>query len=220
MGQRRNLINGALLVLLLSCSLGCGTINSIVLLNLGNWAYDAGQYPEALDRYQRGLEQAQNSSVKKQKTIGHLLSNLGLVYGRLGQYDRALEYYQQALDMRREIKDRTGEVESLNNLGWVYVDLGKYDRALEYFQQALAFSREIKDRGGEAASLHNLGVAYGNLGQYDRALDYYQQALAIRREIKKISRNSFLSLNPMTLLLAVYKKNKDINIRHRLGKGQ
>ena len=86
--------------------------------------------------------------------------------------------------MRREIKDRTGELESLNNLGWVYMDLGQYDRALEYFQQALAFSREIKDRGGEAASLHNLGVAYGNLGQYDRAMDYYQQALAIKREIK------------------------------------
>jgi len=120
MSRGWSLISGALLVLLLGCSLGCGTINSIVLLNLGNWAYNAGQYPEALARYQQGLEQAQNSSFKKKKNIGHLLSNLGGVYSNLGQYDRALEYYQQALTIRREIKDRQGEGDNLNNLGVVY----------------------------------------------------------------------------------------------------
>jgi CHAT domain-containing protein/tetratricopeptide (TPR) repeat protein len=179
-----SLIYGALLVVLLSCSQGCGTINSIVLLNLGNMALNSGQYPEALDKYKRGLEQAQNSSFKREKTIGHLLFNLGMVSGRLGQYDRALEYYQQSLAVKRELKDRRGEGDSLNNLGAIYEDLGQYERALEYFQQGLAIRRELKDRRAEGGSLNNVGTIYENLCQNDSALEYFQQALTIARETK------------------------------------
>jgi tetratricopeptide (TPR) repeat protein len=152
------------------------------LTEAGRRAYNAANYPQALAKFQQGLELAKKSN--NQPAMAHLLSNLGLVYDSLDQYDRALQYHQQALAIHRELKDRRGEANDLNNLGSVYRHLSQYDRALEHHQQALAIFREIKDRRGEAQALSQLGLISWFLGQYDRALEYNQQALDIFRETK------------------------------------
>ena len=152
------------------------------LVEAGRRAYNAANYPQALAKFQQGLELAKKTH--QQPAVADCLGNLGLVYDALDQYDRALEYHQQALAMHRELKDRRGEGHDLNNMGVVYRHLSQYDRALEHHQQALAIFREIKDRGGEAQALSQLGLISWFVGQYDRAVEYNQQALAIFREVK------------------------------------
>ncbi|PLZ35687.1 hypothetical protein CBP28_00135, partial [Fischerella thermalis WC559] len=61
----------------------------------------------------------------------------------------------QALAIRKELRDRKGEGETLNNIGEVYIDLGQYPKALKALQQSLAIRKEVKDRVGEGETLNN-----------------------------------------------------------------
>ncbi|HEY9849980.1 MAG TPA: tetratricopeptide repeat protein [Leptolyngbyaceae cyanobacterium] len=100
------------------------------------------------------------------------------------QFQAALASFQQALRNYREIKERTGEAESLNKLGEVYRHLGQFPTALRHHESALVIMRELSNRAGEGATLHNIASVYENQGQYENALKFYQQALSIQREVK------------------------------------
>ena len=189
MNRGRNIIFGALLILLLGGSLGCGTMNLLRLKYDGYKLMDKGHYPEAAATLEKGLEQARTSRIKinlmnfNNRISGAFLNNLGHVYAAMGQYDRSLECYQRALAIFREIKARRLEAEQLRGLGWVYLNLGQYDRALEYNQQALAIIREARDCFIEGALLSNLAWLHFRMDQYDRAREYYHQALASHRTL-------------------------------------
>ncbi len=201
MGRARSFISGALLVLLLGGSLGCGTISVLMLKYEGYKLANSGHYPEAMVKLEKGLEQARKSENPldlihfNEKICGAFLNNLGWASSAMGQYDRALEYYQQALAIIKEAKDCFLEGNLLSNLGWYYYRMGQNDRAREYYQQALAVHRafciqpinrpfEWRDRGGEARDLNGLACIYMDLGQFDQAREYCQQALAVNRKIQ------------------------------------
>ncbi|MGO8761822.1 MAG: CHAT domain-containing tetratricopeptide repeat protein [Desulfobaccales bacterium] len=187
MGRVRSLLSGALLVLLLGGSLGCGTISVLMLKYEGYKLANNGHYPEAMVKLEKGLEQARKSENPldlihfNQKISGAFLNNMGWASQAMGQYDRALEYYQQALAISREYKRRRFEASNLSSLGGLYENLGQNDRALDYYQQALAIVKEAKDCFLEGNLLSNLGWYYYSMGQNDRALEYYRQALAVHR---------------------------------------
>jgi tetratricopeptide (TPR) repeat protein len=151
-------------------------------LDEGQQAYSAGNYPEALAKWQQGLELAQKSA--NQKAMAVFGANLGLVYRNLGQFEKALVHYQQVLALDRELKDTRSEGSTLGALALIHWRLGQYDQAVEYYQQALAIHRELKNRQAEGSNLSNLGMVYWNLSQYGKALEYYQQALSIHRDLK------------------------------------
>ncbi len=176
----------ALMVLILGGLPGCAVKNTPVqqLQTSGRQAYDTGQYPEALAKWQQGLELAKQSGDRQ--AVESLLTNLGVAHYQLGQYEQAVEYFHQALALNEELKNRRGEADNLNNLGLNYYYLGKYDKSPDYFQRALTLNRELKNRPGEADNLNNLGLVYHDLGQYDRTREYYQQALVISRELKDL----------------------------------
>ncbi len=187
MGRVRSFLSGALLVLLLGGSLGCGTISVLMLKYEGYKLANNGHYPEAMVKLEKGLEQARKSENPldlihfNQKISGAFLNNMGWASQAMGQYDRALEYYQQALAISREYKRRRFEASNLSSLGGLYENLGQNDRALDYYQQALAIVKEAKDCFLEGNLLSNLGWYYYSMGQNDRALEYYRQALAVHR---------------------------------------
>ncbi|BAZ37654.1 TPR domain protein [Calothrix sp. NIES-4101] len=140
-----------------------------------------GEYPKALQTYQRVLEIRRKLGDKA--GIGQALNNIGQVYNGLLQHEKALDILQQALIIRREIKDRAGEGETLDTLGGVYLALFKEEEALKTLQQALEIRREVKDKAGEAVTLSRMGFTYVFLKQQDKGLKFLQQALAMHREL-------------------------------------
>ncbi len=140
-----------------------------------------GEYPKALQTYQRVLEIRRKLGDKA--GIGQTLNNIGQVYNGLLQQEKALEVLQQALTIRREIKDRAGEGETLDNIGGVYLALSQDEKSLETLQQALVIRREVKDKAGEAVTLSRIGLTYSFLKQQDKGLKLLQQALAMHREL-------------------------------------
>ena len=151
------------------------------LFQEGVQQFRRGEYPKALQTYQRVLEIRQKLGDKV--GIGQTLNNIGQVYNGLVQQEKALEVLQQALIIRREIKDRAGEGETLDNLGGVYLALFKDQKSLETLQQALVIRREVKDKAGEAVTLSRMGLTYSFLKQQDKSLKLLQQALAMHREL-------------------------------------
>jgi CHAT domain-containing protein/tetratricopeptide (TPR) repeat protein len=187
MSRGWSFISGAVLVLLLGGSLGCGTISVLKLKYEGYQLANTGHYPEAAVKLEQGLEQSKKLGkitdlMDLNKRIrAAFLGNLGWVYSAMGQYDRALEHYQQSLAIFREVKRRRFEAGALSSLGGLYKDLGQYDRALEYYQQALAINKEAKDCFLQGNLLNGLGWHYYRMGEYDRAREYFYQALTVHR---------------------------------------
>ena len=158
-----------------------GKVEADKLFQDGVQQFRRGEYPKALQTYQRVLEIRQKLGDKA--GIGQTLNNIGQVYNGLIQQDKALEFLRQALTIRREIKDRVGEGETLDNIGGVYLALLKEEEALKTLQQALEIRREVKDKAGEAVTLSRMGLTYSYLKQQDKGLKLLQQALAMHKEL-------------------------------------
>ncbi|MBD2206595.1 tetratricopeptide repeat protein [Calothrix sp. FACHB-1219] len=151
------------------------------LFQEGLQQYRFGEYPKALQTYQRVLEIRRKLGDKA--GVGQTLNNIGQVYNGLLQQDKALEVLQEALTIRREIKDHAGEGETLDNIGGVYLALFKEEEALKTLQQALEIRREVKDKAGEAVTLSRMGFTYTFLKQQDKGLKLLQQALVMHQEL-------------------------------------
>ncbi len=147
----------------------------------GEKTFQAANYPEALAKWEKGLELAKKSG--NEQAISVFLCNIGIVYCTLGQYEKSLSYFEQALTIKRKIDDRWGESSVLSNIGNTFQNLGQYEKSLSYFEQALMIKREIGDRKNEGTDLSNIGSVYDNIGQYEKSVFYFEQALTIRREI-------------------------------------
>ncbi len=177
-----------------------------------------------------GEAQVVAQTVDARKVEADRLLQQGREQYQTSQFTAALQSWQQTLQIYREIKDRQGEVKSLNNLGNVYSSLGDYPKAIDYYQQGLKMAIEIKDRQGEGNALGNLGIAYYSLGNYPKAIDYQQQSLKIAIEIKdrKGEGHSLNNLGNVYSSLGDYPKAIDYyqqglkiarEIKDRLGEG-
>ncbi len=175
----------------------------------GKEAYYAADYPTALEKWQLGLEKAQELGDKSY--ISQFLGNIGAVYLNLGQYPKALDAYQQALAIDKELGDKRAISQDFTDIGHVYNRLGQYPKALDSYQHALAIAKEIGDKRGIGHDLTGIGVVYNNLGQYSKALDAYQHALAIYQELgyKRGIGNSLANIGVVYDNLGQYPKALD-----------
>ena len=98
---------------------------------------------------------------------------------------RQRECYEQALAIRRDVKDRRGEGDTLSNLGKLYRKKGQSEKANERYEQSVAISRELGDRLVEAHRLYNMAELSAGLSKLADAMKTYQQALTIYEDLKE-----------------------------------
>lgn len=125
---------------------------------------------------------------------------IGGNYTSKSKYDQAIEFYKQALAIRREIKDKAGELETLIALGDAYnINALNYNqrglyaqakpefsRLIEIAQETLTLARELKNPDSEAQALTHLGSAYIFFKDYPKAEASLQEAVRIARQIKEL----------------------------------
>jgi tetratricopeptide (TPR) repeat protein len=80
---------------------------------------DQGDYPKALDYYQRILKIMEEKGAKWR--IATSINNIGVIYDAQGDYPKALDYYQRSLKIMEEIGDKKGIAMSLNNMGGGFI---------------------------------------------------------------------------------------------------
>ncbi len=150
------------------------------LWELGDKAYDAGRYNEALSYYEKSLSKCAGNL----ECVASNLNGIGAVYEALGDDKKALKYYEDALAAARKINNRDLIGTNLFNVGAIYNrTFNEYEKALNLFEESEKLFRELNDRESIAIVLFNMGKALNSLGRHEKALPVFNESLKIDREL-------------------------------------
>ena len=112
-----------------------------------------------------------------------MLRSLGIVYAQLHRNDQAISCFERSLEMLRQIRNRSGEGETLSTLAGAYMQISRLDEARSCLTESLEIARDTNDRLGEVTRLNNLGFVSLRLGDLDTAATHLGQSLTLAREI-------------------------------------
>ena len=127
--------------------------NALAMLNLGVALENAGELPEALDRYR--------AAVRLKPDMLEAQTYLGLGLLRAGRPEEAIEPLQKAVRLRPE-----GE-KLRNNLGVAYFTVGRVDEAIAEFEQAvqLKVAEKAVEAFAQLAQKNNTMIVPGNMSE-------------------------------------------------------
>lgn len=181
MSGRKKIISMLILLLALIASVGLahgGKNEAESLWELGEKAYDAGRYSEALSYYEKSLSKCAGDL----ECAASNLNGIGAVYEALDNDKKALKYYEDALSAARKINNKDLIATNLFNVGAVYNrTFNQYEKALSLFEESLRIFRELNDKKSLAIVLFNAGKASNSLGRYENALSYFNESLKMNR---------------------------------------
>jgi tetratricopeptide (TPR) repeat protein len=130
------------------------------LVEQGVKLYDAGQYPEAVARYQQALAAVPNDP--------YALSELALTYNAMSRHKEAVDICQKLLKADPDADES------------VYVTYGNSLDALKKTKDAYrAYEDGLKHHPASASLYFNLGVAQATGGQAPASIGSFQQAAAL-----------------------------------------
>lgn len=152
---------------------------------LGNIHLVKGQYPKALEYYERALPIRQK--LDDLAGVSDLYSNIGIVYARLGDQEAYLSYLQKTLEIDRQMGNEHMVAVDYNNIGNVYLNSEEPHEALVYYKKALESAAIRTDSALLYAIYGNMGNVFMLLEKYDTAMVYSQQAIHIAEQ----TNNSF-----------------------------
>ncbi|HOU13100.1 MAG TPA: BTAD domain-containing putative transcriptional regulator [Anaerolineae bacterium] len=157
------------------------TVQAVSLKELGDLAFDQGNYGAALTMSLRALDLSVQSGVETVQANVH--TSLGNIAHYLADFPAALEHHQQALSLRRTLGDRRGEASSLYNFSTASHDSGNPEAARAALERVCALAHSIGDRRIEGYGWVYLALVLEYLGQFDASRDAYLRGLTLRREV-------------------------------------
>jgi tetratricopeptide (TPR) repeat protein len=152
-----------------------------VLHKRASYYWRQGDYAEAWQIYEKGLEIAQ--SVGDHGGAALCLQGLGNISTYRGNYPEAQRLFTESLDIRRDLNDLSGMASVLNNLGNIAIVQGDYAEAQRLHTQSLKIRTDLGDRRVIAVSLGNLGAIASLQGRYAEARSLATKSLEIHRDL-------------------------------------
>jgi lipopolysaccharide biosynthesis regulator YciM len=110
-------------------SIKAGIPNAEPINNLGNLFFRQGNYPRAVEHYEKALSIAKKEN--NRIMVLTILANLGEVYARAGQGAKAQHYLDSALVMTEELQATLFEPQIYKSLSTNYAKQGKMKEAYE-----------------------------------------------------------------------------------------
>ncbi|MFH1144991.1 MAG: tetratricopeptide repeat protein, partial [Candidatus Eisenbacteria bacterium] len=153
-----------------------------VALNLGIIAYMTGEYERAEEMLDEAARRGQENAGTD--LLAASLVNLGIVQTDRGRYEAALASFDQALAQCRAIRNRMGEVQTLQNAGLCLYKMNDYPRALERLEAAEAATEGVGGQIGltRVFLARDVGYCQIELGRLDAARVSMTRALDLARE--------------------------------------
>ncbi|GAK58870.1 tetratricopeptide repeat domain protein [Candidatus Vecturithrix granuli] len=158
-------------------------------LEVGKHLDNAGQYREALARYEIARQFFQQEQDAHREA--EVLSEMAVIYRKLGDFETSLAFQHSAIRMYVDLGDQNGQSKALRRLGVLARYQGKLFEAISYYQDALELLTRLQDQDGIAQVLTNLGIVYSELGRLQEALQYFTRVLAIYTELRNESGVSY-----------------------------
>lgn len=170
---------------------------TLALNNIGTNHEKGGRFAEAIPFFSKSLSLSEQSG--NQSSLGIAAHNLGCVYSRLGKTAQAQTYLVRALDVRRQIRDRRGEADSLLELGKLSLSEEKSDRdfgklndrdfgklnasAIESLSQALAIGEELGAKALIYEAHESLAACYEAKGDTAQAIHHYRNFHTVQQQV-------------------------------------
>lgn len=172
--------------------------NARVYTGLSNILTDRGQYEEALEMGQIGLNllRDENNAVG----VSRALNDLGAIYQRLKQYDKALELIHEALKLRRENNVKHFELGSLIDIGCIYLEMGEYDKALPYFLEAEPLAIQTNHPGRLAKLYRHIADIYKKQDELCKAVETFEKLIEINSALNLQEKEAKISQSENKLL--------------------
>lgn len=131
-------------------------------LNTGIQLYNQGEYEQAIESFQAGIERDPEQPA--------LWANMGNAHLRLRQFDQAVTAYEKAIALSPE------DPVLYQNLGGVYSAMGDSDKAKEAYEKAATIGAG-SDPKAAATNYYNMGVTFINSGRTKEASEALQKAV-------------------------------------------
>ena len=148
--------------------LGMLSGESSTRLNLGLLHWQAGEWQDAIDDYERASQLA--LQLHRPLSLGRILNNEGLVYLSMAVFDQAATYFQRALAIAPNQRGSQRDVGRFwLNLGRARMLAGKFNAALVDLQRAQMSLEAVDDKAG-------LADVFNNIGQTHLSLKHLQDA--------------------------------------------
>ncbi|MBF0436817.1 MAG: tetratricopeptide repeat protein [Magnetococcales bacterium] len=145
--------------------------------------YNEGNYPKALELFQRALDQKMASVGENDPSVAVSMNNLASILASLGRYGEAAPLFEKALKIKKETlpENDLSIATTMKNLATIYSSQQRWReaeqlqiRTLEIVQGQLGMIHpEV------ATSLNNLARTYEEEGRYGPAEPLYTRSLAI-----------------------------------------
>ena len=150
-------------------------------LQLGNVAFDAGEFASAETNYQECLARAQ--AAHDFYLLTDASNNLAFVAARRGEMARARDFCLRAIDAATHIDEQRGIAGALVNLALVEYSQGDFDASRVALERALPAFQAVGDQRGVNMTLANLGELAREQNDLEGAQALYHRALKGYQEI-------------------------------------
>lgn len=151
------------------------------LKEMGSTFYYQGEYPQALEYYNKAEIAAKEHNLIRQ--MADISLNKGTVYYLMGHYDKSLQYHQNAFDLYETIDFTSNHVIIYLGKGNIYSELSEQQKAMEQYERALQLCNEDQDHLLISNIQLSIGSLYYELDSFSRAEEHYLIALEHARKL-------------------------------------
>ncbi|MCZ2223197.1 MAG: tetratricopeptide repeat protein [Chitinophagales bacterium] len=149
-----------------------------VLLNIGAAYFLQGYYNLALKNYLNSIYLLKENNLisNNSLTLSKVYNNIGLIHRTKKEYEEAIKWYLQSLQIKKEIKDTRGVLNSFINLSMTYQNLKDYKKALSYVDSAIVIAKNEKWEEEYASLYTNKASIQLNQGKIKTATENITKA--------------------------------------------
>jgi len=142
---------------------------------LGDIAFDRGDYPVAIDCFERAKAIADERGGKQ--FAAHIESDLANVYWSFGDYRKAIESSERSLKLGEERRNKDLQLNALITLGNVHLDLNDHRRARSYLERALDMATTAGEDYTKSVVYDALAFLHSALGDAEKAMSLWRSSL-------------------------------------------
>src|SRR5256886_12154079 len=152
----------------------------VLSLKLGDIHYYQGNFPQALDYYQKSVNLYEQ--LGSRQDIADPLLRIGDAYFAQNDNTRALEYYQRSLKIYEQTFGRGGAAFLLNRIAEVYAAQGRFEEADDFYRRSLKLQEELGIKSITAITLNGIGSIRYRQGNYGEAARLSARAAELAKE--------------------------------------
>lgn len=155
--------------------------SAFCLLQIGNVAFDVGDFALAAQNFEMCLGHAQ--AVNDYYLLTDAYNNLAFTAARRGDLAQARVLCEHSIDAATRIDEKRGIAGARMNLALIEYSEGKFDAARQQLEDALPLFETVGDRRGVNMTLANLGELAREQNDLAHAEELYRRALKGYQEI-------------------------------------